>query len=234
MPNLTEAALARRAAAESGGRGFGDKLARHRPVERRSSPDADPEGRVWVHTRDAVVRAASTDGDVRVLEGYASVTESPYDMWDWYGAYTEVISRGAFAKTLAEGADVAFLLNHGGMTLARTKSGTLDLTEDDTGLLTVARVDTRVSVVRDMVLQIERGDLTEMSFAFQIIRGQWSPDYTEYRIDEVSLNKGDTSVVNYGANPTTSVGLREALVPPAARSYARERFLLLPAAPPRH
>jgi HK97 family phage prohead protease len=130
-------------------------------------------------------------------------------MWDWYGPYAEVISRGAFTKTLSETPDVALLLNHKGMTLARTKSGTLELAEDDTGLHTIARVDTRVSAVSDMVLQMERGDLDEMSFAFMIVRGKWSPDYSEYRIDEVSLAKGDVSVVNYGANPATSVALRE-------------------------
>lgn len=231
MPNLIDAALARRAAAAAGGQGFTDQQGRSRPEQRRSAPDADPECRVWVHQPGTLVRAASGggEGDIRTLEGYASVTEVSYDMWDWYGPYTEVISRGAFAKTLAEGADVAYLLNHGGMTLARTKSGTLDLVEDETGLFTVARVDTRVSVVRDMVVQIERGDLSEMSFAFMIIRGKWSPDYSEYRIDEVSLQKGDVSVVNYGASPTTSVGLREAPAPVVepARSYARERLLFL-------
>ena len=35
-----------------------------------------------------------------------------------YG-WSETIKRGAFKKTLAEGADVNFLLNHEGMTLAR-------------------------------------------------------------------------------------------------------------------
>jgi HK97 family phage prohead protease len=182
---------------------------RTRPQQ--SAPDADPEARVWVHHPQALVRAAAAGeaSTVRTLEGYASVTESAYDMWDWYGPYAEVISRGAFTKTLSETPDVALLLNHKGMTLARTKSGTLELAEDDTGLHTIARVDTRVSAVSDMVLQMERGDLDEMSFAFMIVRGKWSPDYSEYRIDEVSLAKGDVSVVNYGANPATSVALRE-------------------------
>lgn len=211
MPTIIEAATARRAAAEAGGRGFEARGARILPSQRRSAPDADAEGRVWVHHPRALVRAkAASDGDVRELEGHACVTESPYDMWDWYGPYAEVVSRGAFTKTLSESPDVALLLNHRGMTLARTKSGTLELAEDDTGLHTVARVDTRNSVVRDMVLGMERGDLDEMSFAFTIVRGQWSPDYSEYRIDEVNLSKGDVSVVNYGANPATSVALREA------------------------
>jgi hypothetical protein len=131
-------------------------------------------------------------------------------MWDWYGEYSEVVSHGAFAKTLAEKPDVAFLLNHGGMTLARTKSGTLELDEDETGLRSVATLDTRVQAVRDIQIQVERGDLDEMSFAFRIVRAKWSPDYSELRIDEINIDRGDTSVVNFGANPTTSISARSA------------------------
>jgi hypothetical protein len=50
---------------------------------------------------------------------------------------------------------------------------------------------------------VRRGDLSEMSFAFRIIRGTWSPDYTAYRIEQVDMNRGDVSIVNYGANPDT-------------------------------
>ena len=47
-----------------------------------------------------------------------------------------------------------------------------------------------------------------MSFAFRIVRGAWSPDYTEYRILEVDLDRGDVSAVNFGANPNTSIAAR--------------------------
>ncbi len=47
-----------------------------------------------------------------------------------------------------------------------------------------------------------------MSFAFRIVRGEWSPDYTQYRILEVDLDRGDVSAVNYGANPNTSISAR--------------------------
>jgi hypothetical protein len=41
-----------------------------------------------------------------------------------------------------------------------------------------------------------------------IVAGQWSPDYTEYRITEVDLDRGDVGPVTYGANPFTSVVAR--------------------------
>jgi hypothetical protein len=179
--------------------------------ELRAARDAAVRGPVR-RTYDArmTCRASSKGSGLITLDGYASTTETPYEMWDFFGSYQEIISAGAFAKTLSETPDVAFLLNHGGMNLARTKSGTLELDEDQTGLHSVATLDTRVQAVRDIQVQVDRGDLDEMSFAFRIERWKWSPDYTELRIDEVNLHRGDTSVVNFGANPTTSVAARSA------------------------
>jgi HK97 family phage prohead protease len=153
-----------------------------------------------------------SDGTLR-FTGYASVTETPYEMSDWLGDYAEVVRRGAFTKTLAEGADVPFKLNHDGMTLARTKSGTMRLSEDSTGLHVEADLDPANGQVRDIRSAMERGDLDEMSFAFRVTRQEWSPDYTQRDITEVNMNKGDVSIVNYGANPHTSglTSLRGAL-----------------------
>jgi phage head maturation protease len=67
---------------------------------------------------------------------------------------------------------------------------------------------------------MERGDLDEMSFAFQVIRQEWSPDYTQRDITEVKLF--DVSVVTYPANPATSVGLRAADVDSLDDDEARE------------
>jgi len=179
--------------------------------ELRAARDASVRGPVR-RTYDArlTTRASSKGKGLITLDGYASTTEQPYEMWDMFGSYMEVISAGAFGKTLAESPDVAFLLNHGGMTLARTKSGTLELSEDTVGLRSVSELDTRVQAVRDIQVQVDRGDLDEMSFAFRIERWKWSPDYTELRIDEINLHRGDTSVVNFGANPTTSIAQRSA------------------------
>jgi HK97 family phage prohead protease len=184
-------------------------------AELRAARDAAVRGPVR-RTYDArlSVRAGSKGSNQITLDGYASTTEQPYEMWDMFGSYQEVISKGAFAKTLSEKPDVAFLLNHGGMTLARTAredvTGTLELEEDDVGLHPVATLDTRIGAARDIQVAVERGDLDEMSFAFRIDKYRWSPDYSELRIDEIILHRGDVSVVNFGANPTTSIAQRSA------------------------
>ncbi len=152
------------------------------------------------------VRAKAGTSNVSTVEGYASVTESPFEMWDWLGPYSEVVRTGAFGKTLAENPQVQLLLNHGGLAMAYTKAGSLRLSEDSTGLHMEADVSTKRSDVGDMLAALEDGSVDEMSFAFRVTRQQWSPDYDQRDILEVDLHRGDVSVVNFGANPATSVG----------------------------
>jgi HK97 family phage prohead protease len=152
------------------------------------------------------VRAKAGASNVSTIEGYASVTESPFEMWDWLGPYSEVVRTGAFGKTLAENPQVQLLLNHGGLAMAYTKAGSLRLAEDSTGLHMEADVSTKRHDVGDMLAALEDGSVDEMSFAFRVTRQQWSPDYDQRDILEVDLHRGDVSVVNFGANPATSVG----------------------------
>lgn len=150
------------------------------------------------------------DGTSLTLEGYASVFEHPYDV---YGGppvgWSETIARDAMDKTLAERPDLHLLVNHEGLPLARTKSGTLDLTADDHGLKVVAHLDLSDPDVQRLAPKMRRGDMDEMSFAFRVKAQQWSQDETERRITELSLHKGDVSVVNFGANPATTAQIRK-------------------------
>lgn len=169
---------------------------------------------------DVRAKPDGTGGTRRVFTGYASVTEAPYEMYDWYGPYMEVVREGAFTKTLAEGCDTAFLVNHGGVTMARTKKGTLQLSEDDTGLYVEAEIEPARSDVAILISAVEGGEIDEMSFAFWINRCMWSPDYEQLDLLELNLDKGDVSPVNYGANPHTGglVGLRSRQLANLARS----------------
>jgi uncharacterized protein len=156
-----------------------------------------------------------TGGTSLKFEGYASITcadESDfahtYEMEDPYGAYEEGVVRGAFSKTLGESADVAFLMNHAGVTMARTKPGTLKLHEDLVGLHVAAMLNPQRSDVQILKAAVDDGALDEMSFAFRVMRQKWSWEKDNGEIDrrwlqEVNLHKGDVAVVNYGANPHT-------------------------------
>ena len=188
---------------------------RNRPVQITDAPE---------HRNiplDRVEMRESEDENEFILEGYASTFEE-YEMYggpERYG-WIERIDKGAFDKTLREKPDLHLLLNHQGAPLARTKSGTCDLSVDDHGLKVVARLDKRDPEAQSLWVKMDRGDMDEMSFAFRVKDQEWSAapgfedlddDETYRLITEVSLHKGDVSVVNFGANPTTSVNLRSAL-----------------------
>lgn len=154
------------------------------------------------------VRAVAGSPSKVELQGYASVFDESYDMYDMFGSYTEVARSGMFTKTLDGNPDVAYLANHEGLNMARTASKSLTLTQDSTGLLTVAQVNTTRQDVKDLVTAIEDGDVDQMSFAFRVVRQQWSPDYDQRDLLEVDINHGDVSAVNFGASPATSVGVQ--------------------------
>lgn len=166
-----------------------------------------------------------------VLEGYYTIYERGYEMWDWAGPYTEIVSAGAAEKTTATQPDVVYLINHAGLALARTTAGTLDLWSDDTGGGNRAWLNPTRQDVKDLAAAVDDKTITEQSFAFMIEAGQWSPDYTEFRINEFNIDRGDTSAVNYGANPYTSVAARSreildslAHLPAGAAREAQDRL----------
>lgn len=150
------------------------------------------------------------DGDTLTLTGYASVFNKPYDVFGGpeRGGWTEVVDPKAFDVTLREKPDLHLLVNHEGLPLARTKSGTLRLSADSTGLHVESDLDRRDPDVQRLQVKMDRGDIDEMSFAFRTIRHEWNDDETERRMLELSLHRGDVSVVNFGANPATSASLR--------------------------
>ena len=155
--------------------------------------------------RDVEARQAE-DGTMR-LRGYAAVfNEASVPL-----PFIETIAPGAFRKTLSETPDVRLLINHSGLPVARTKNGTLTLTEDDRGLYMDAVIaDTNEG--RDLYKLVERGDVDQMSFAFRVIRQKYNDDRSQRTLTEVSLADGDVSVVTYPAYPQTSVEAREALL----------------------
>lgn len=216
MPAATreEAALARSQAVVQRTQRPSQRQARHGgPIDWRSPDRAAAAASAPMPARMAVERAAGggDEAGTATLRGYATTYGQPYEMWDFYGSYQEVVEAGAGAASLAASPDVKTLFNHDGMPMARTRtSETLELSEDDHGLLSVSEVDLRLTVAREVVLAIEADLIDEMSFAFVIERGLWSPDYTQYTIKQYTIDRGDVSPVTYGANPTTDIGVERA------------------------
>lgn len=148
------------------------------------------------------IRAA---GDGKIT-GYAAVFNQQSELL--YGSFREVIKPGAFGGTLTN--DVRALWNHDtAYVLGRNTAGTLALAEDERGLrVEITPPDTQWA--RDLMVSIKRGDISQMSFGFQVKKDSWSStqdDGTQVRtLEEINLH--EVSVVTFPAYPQTTVTAR--------------------------
>ncbi len=117
------------------------------------------------------IRAADQGSDSQTpqLNGYAAVFDQL--SVQLYGMFREKIDRGAFAGTLGD--DIRALWNHDtNLPLGRTKANTLRLAEDAHGLR--VEIDPPATQAgRDAVESIRRGDVDQMSFAFDVLEDTW-------------------------------------------------------------
>ena len=148
-------------------------------------------------SKDRVSRAFATDleirSDGRTLVGIAVPFASPTTIYDAYGSYTELVVRGAFARTINERgpARVKFLANHDAQQFPIGK--TISLREDAAGLIAEFRV--AQTPRGDEALQLVReGALDGLSIGFRPIRDQWSSDGETRHILEAALH--EISLVN--------------------------------------
>jgi HK97 family phage prohead protease len=172
------------------------------------------------------LRAIDDSEDGWTVSGYAAVFDSPSEPLPW----TEYVRRGAFKKTINDGADVRLLIDHTGVPLARTKSGTLSLREDDKGLLMEARLDPNNPDAVKMRSALMRGDVTQMSFAFETIKDAWNGNRSVRELKEVRLH--DVSLVTYPAYEETSAEIRnnqsnETVIATVASTSLRKAQILL-------
>ena len=149
------------------------------------------------------IEIRADDSGVRV-EGYAAVFDQDADIG---GMFIERIAPGAFTEAVGRD-DVVFLVNHEGLPLARTRSGTLDLSEDDHGLKITTNLDASDPDVSSIVPKMKRGDLDKMSFAFRATVEEWdeSGKLPVRTIKEAELF--DVSIVTTPAYDGTEIGLR--------------------------
>ena len=136
------------------------------------------------------------------FSGYAAMFDSPSEPLPW----VEYVKRGAFSKTINDGADVRLLVNHEGVPLARTKSGTMSLVEDERGLWVEAELDPANPLAATVISAMKRGDMSQMSFAFETVKDWWSDDRRTRELREVRLF--DVSIVTYPAYEQTVAAIR--------------------------
>lgn len=188
-------------------------MAQHRELEPR------------IHAASLTIRSAEEAGTI-ALDGYATVYDVWYDVAGGPkdGGWRELIAAGAARRTLNGRPDVRLLVDHKGVPLARTRSGTLLLEEDERGLVVSApALDLANPLVQQVRSAMSRGDLDQMSFAFRVTRDEWRDDMTERIIREVALDVAgsDVSLVSSPANPFTVAQVRAAARVDERRAAAR-------------
>ena len=148
---------------------------------------------------------AGDDPESRIVSGHAAVFDTlSVEM----GGFRERVAQGAFANTIKND-DVRGLWNHDPASiLARTKSGTLKLSEDDRGLaFSMDVAETRVG--NDLLVSIRRGDVDEMSFGFVMLDEAWEQEAGQElatrTLKQVRLL--DVSPVSFPAYPGTDVNV---------------------------
>jgi len=178
--------------------------------ESRAAVTADRatrSGRLPVEVRSVpgLETRANDDGTLN-LSGYASVYDVSYPVAGGpeRGGWNETVQRGAAAGSVAAGDDVRLLFDHGGVPMARTRSGTLTVRSDDNGVYYSApSLDGASPLVQTITSAVRRGDVDQSSVAFRVLDQSWNDDYTERTITGMELF--DVSPVTYPASEATVV-----------------------------
>ena len=137
--------------------------------------------------------------------GHAVVFDAEADIG---GMFRERVARGALHERFAN-ADIRALFNHDpNIVLGRNKNGTLRLSEDDVGLaVEIQPPDTQAA--NDLLSLIERGDISQMSFAFRTLKQEWDDTKEPPLRTILKAELFDVSPVTFAAYPQTDVAVRE-------------------------
>lgn len=148
---------------------------------------------------------SGTEG--RTISGYAIPYNSESELL--YGFFREKIMPGAFDKSL--GGDIRCLWDHNSAyVLGRTTAGTLDLRSDAKGLYFEVNPP-ETTWANDLCTSIERGDINQMSFGFNVNEDgdTWSDLEDGTVLREVNDGiLGEISIVSFPAYTATSAGVR--------------------------
>lgn len=167
------------------------------------------------------IRKAAADKPAQV-RGYAAKFNSLSE--PMYG-FREQIAPGAFDTVLDN--DVRCFLNHDeNLILGRTIAGTLRISADSTGLMYEADLpDTQAA--RDLIVSMERGDISQSSFAFRLApNGDTWDENEEGQIIRTITKVGrlyDVSPVSIPAYPEATAGVRSLTAWREARTASEQQ-----------
>ena len=139
---------------------------------------------------------SNADGTIGV-RGYAAVFD--------YEAHGEVIRSAAFNRTIAQKDDIRLLVNHEGVPLARTKSGTLEVGVDGRGFwFDAPSLSPSNPDVQRLISAMERQDIDQCSFAGYFTDTRTTASGTR---EVLEVKAVDVSIVTYPWYDATAAGL---------------------------
>ena len=166
-------------------------------------------------------------GDGRTVEAYATVFDTEVPIRDHEGQYREVITRGAFRKTISErGNKFGVFYNHGrgingepSDVFSMPLGTPLEVREDTRGVLTVTRYNR--NPLADQVLEsIRNGDIRGQSFSGRFVKSDPPTPKWGYQPDErgdlLTVRRTEVAMREYGPTPfpayeeATIAGIRAA------------------------
>lgn len=153
------------------------------------------------------VRKMDDDKESRRIVGYASLFNS--DSEALWGSFVEQVDPRAFDE--ADMSDVRSLFNHDDNKILGRTPRTLRLSIDDKGLL--YELDTAPTTYgNDLMISMERGDVTQSSYGFTVEKDEWIDRSNEGLLPLRRILKigrvFDVSPVTYPAYPETTSEVR--------------------------
>lgn len=171
------------------------------------------EGREYRKMVQMEIRTADTDEDSYKVEGYATVFNEQYNLYDW-GDYivNEQIDSRAFED--CDMSDVIMQYDHAGRVYARVSNKTLSLEIDKKGLKVTADLG-GTEEGRKLYEEIKGGYTTKMSFGFSVgedkreVTNDYEKNITTVLRTITKIKKlYDVSAVSLPANDATEISAR--------------------------
>lgn len=154
------------------------------------------------------VELRETEDGKRSISGYAVKWEQPSEKLGYFMRFREKFVKGSFVDSLRSDKQKALWNHNSDFVLGSTKSGTLSLSEDETGLR--FNIDLPENTWgKDAYESIKRGDVDGVSFGFKKEVDEWDetdPDNVMRTIKKAKLF--EVSPTPFPAYPQTEVQAR--------------------------